>query len=44
MVPSKLQAAGITQILKVNGIPSNYPYDKTRFTEKLIAFDDTTDF
>jgi len=28
----------------VNGIPSNFPYDKDRFKEKVISFDDDPHF
>ena len=44
MVPKKLEAAGIRQVLKVNGIPSNFPYDKNKITEKVISFDDNPTF
>jgi len=30
--------------LRVNGIPSNFPYHKSQITELVIAFDDTVDF
>ena len=39
---TKLAEAGITQVLKVNGIPSNFPYKNC--TEKVIAFEDSASF
>ena len=44
MEPRKLDKMGIRQILKVNGIPSNFPYDPKRVTEKVMSFDDSPDF
>ncbi len=44
MEPRKLELAGIRQVLKVNGIPSHFPFDPKRVTEKVMAFDDSPDF
>ena len=44
MEPRLLESSGIKHILKVNGIPSNFPYDQNKFTEKIIHFDDTPEF
>ncbi len=44
MEPRKLELAGIRQVLKVNGIPSNFPYDTKRVTEKVMSFDDSPEF
>ena len=44
MEPRKLEKVGIRQVLKVNGIPSNFPYDPMRVTEKVMSFDDSPEF
>ena len=44
MEPNKLTKFEISQVLKVNGIPSHFPYDKDKITEKIVSFDDKSDF
>ncbi len=44
MEPHKLANFQIRHILKVNGIPSHFPYDKDKITEKIVSFDDKSDF
>jgi hypothetical protein len=44
MSTPRMKSEGIAQILKVNGIPTLFPYGKLEITEKVIDFDDTVDF